>query len=87
MHNHSVQLILMGLKLLILLWLRILHYQAVRCWLMLYVPVFLFALHLFIKIICIESKRIRHIYAVAELGSVVIETFKSYNQNPGHYSK
>jgi len=75
MHDHSVQLILVGLKLLILLWLRILRNQTVRCWLKLYVPVFLFALHLFIKEILIEAKRIRHIYAVAELGSVVIETF------------
>ena len=79
MHNHSVQLIPVGFKLLILLWLYVLHDQAACCGLMGFVPVFFFTLQFLIEEIFVETERIWHVNAVTELSSVVIESFESHN--------
>jgi hypothetical protein len=54
---------------------------------MVFVPVFFFTLQFLIEKIFFETERIWDINAVAELGSVVIESFESHYENPGHYSK
>ena len=52
-----------------------------------FVSVFFFTLQFIIEEIFFKTEIIWDINAVAELGSVVIESFESHYENPGHYSK
>lgn len=84
MHNHTVEFVPMGFKLCFFQGFGV-DDQAAFGVRLVDVPVFLLTLQFFTEEIFVETERIRNINAVAEFGSVGVESLKSHYQDPRHY--